>query len=234
MQDFSIFDIVVITITLLLGLKGLFRGFIKEVFGLIGIVGGVFVASRFALDVGQLVAPILALEKSSSIELMGFIVGLIVFWIIAYIVGMILTKIFSLSGLGIFDKILGFLFGAFKVFLILSIIIYALSQVNAIKEKLDETIGDTMTYPILVQGGAFIIQLDKEEFTKEMKNSVDSAVEKTKETVNDISQKEIQKQLNELKDESLNKANELLKNEVDANETMPSQVEQTQQEETKE
>jgi membrane protein required for colicin V production len=238
MQDFSTFDIVVIAITILLGLKGLFRGFIKEVFGLIGIVGGVFVASRFAADVGELIAPVLALEKSSSIELMGFIVGLIVFWIIAYILGLILTKIFSLSGLGIFDKILGFLFGAFKVFLILSIIIYALSQVNAIKEKLDETIGDTMTYPILVSGGSFIIQLDKEEFTKEMKNSVDNAVEKTKETVNELSQKEVEKQLNELKQEGLDKANEMLENKSEVNETMttqPTQEEQTiKQEETKE
>ena len=34
MQDFSIFDLIIIAITLLLGLKGLFKGFIKEVFGL--------------------------------------------------------------------------------------------------------------------------------------------------------------------------------------------------------
>ena len=44
MQDFSLFDLIIIAITLLLGLKGLFRGLVKEVFGLLGIVGAIFVA----------------------------------------------------------------------------------------------------------------------------------------------------------------------------------------------
>lgn len=82
MQDISIFDIVVIAITLLLGLKGLFRGFIKEVFGLIGIIGGIFIASRLATTVGEIIAPVLALKNDSSIQLMGFIVGLIAFWLV--------------------------------------------------------------------------------------------------------------------------------------------------------
>ena len=34
MQNIAIFDLVIITITLLLGLKGLFRGIIKEIFGI--------------------------------------------------------------------------------------------------------------------------------------------------------------------------------------------------------
>lgn len=210
MQDISTFDIVVIVITLLLGLKGLFRGFIKEVFGLIGIVGGIFVASRLATTVGEFIAPMLALESASSIELMGFIIGLIAFWIIAYVVGMIITKIFSLSGLGVFDKILGFLFGAFKVFLIFSIIIYALSQVQAIKEKLDSSLSDTMTYPILVAGGAFIIKLDEQGLTKDVKKSVDKAVAKTKEKVSDITKEEVEKKIEETKEEAVKKANEMI------------------------
>ena len=44
MQDIEVFDLVIILITLLLGLKGLFRGLIKEVFGIVGIVGAIFVA----------------------------------------------------------------------------------------------------------------------------------------------------------------------------------------------
>lgn len=210
MQDISTFDIVVIVITLLLGLKGLFRGFIKEVFGLIGIVGGIFVASRLATTVGEFIAPMLALESASSIELMGFIIGLIAFWIIAYVAGMIITKIFSLSGLGVFDKILGFLFGAFKVFLIFSIIIYALSQVQAIKEKLDSSLSDTMTYPILVAGGAFIIKLDEQGLTKDVKKSVDKAVAKTKEKVSDITKEEVEKKIEETKEEAVKKANEMI------------------------
>ena len=210
MQDISIFDIIVITITLILGLKGLFRGFIKEVFGLIGIIGGIFVASRLATTVGEMIAPVLALKNDSSIQLMGFIIGLIAFWIVAYILGLVLSKIFSLSGLGIFDKILGFVFGAFKVFLIFSIIIYALSQIQTIKEKLDSSIGDTMTYPILVAGGSFIIKLDQHVSSNEMKKSVDQAVEQTKQKVEKITEESIKENLEQLKEKTVEHANEMM------------------------
>jgi len=136
MQDISIFDIVIVSITVLLGLKGLFRGFIKEVFGLIGIVGGIFVASRAATDIGEYISPLLALENESSIKLVGFIAGLIGFWVVMYIVGLILSKMSSMSGLGIIDRTFGFIFGAGKVFLIVSRIIYALSKVKVFKDKL--------------------------------------------------------------------------------------------------
>ncbi len=197
MQDISWFDIVVVTLTLLLAIKGLFKGFVKEAFGLIGIIGGIFVASRLATTVGEKIAPLFALENESSIELMGFIAALIGFWVIAYALGTIISKVFSLSGLGVFDKILGFAFGAFKIFLIFSVIIYALSQVQTIKEKLDESIGNTITYPILVAGGAYIIKLDKHVSSGEVTKSVDKVIEDTKQGVENLTQEVIKEEIQE-------------------------------------
>ena len=136
MQDLNIFDMVIIGITLILGLKGLFRGLIKEVFGIIGIIGAIFVASRVSVDIGNLIAPFLALENQTTIKLIGFVVGLIGFWIAVYVLGVIVSKIFSASGLGLFDRIFGFVFGAAKVFLIFSVISYALYQVQSFKNFL--------------------------------------------------------------------------------------------------
>lgn len=201
MQDISMFDIAVIAITVLLGLKGLFRGLIKEAFGLIGIVGGIFIASRASKEIGDLIAPILALESESTIKLLGFIVGLIGFWIIVYLIGMVLSKISSMSGLGVFDRILGFIFGAGKIFLILSIIVYALSQVNAFKEKLEKNFGKTMSYPILIQTGGYIIKLDTAGLTSKIEKGVDSAVKTSKEAISEIAKEEIEKQVNETMNE---------------------------------
>jgi membrane protein required for colicin V production len=198
MQDISIFDIVVIAVTLLLGLKGLFRGFIKEVFGLIGIIGGIFVASRLATTVGEMIAPVLALKNESSIQLMGFIVGLIGFWLLAYITGLLLSKVFSLSGLGIIDKLFGFIFVAFKVFLIFSIIIYAISQIETIKQKIDESIGNTITYPILVAGGSYIIKLDKQVASNTIQKTVNEAVDKGQKSLTEMAEKKGEEQLNEM------------------------------------
>ena len=200
MQDISTFDIIIVAITFLLGLKGLFRGFIKEVFGLIGIVGGIFVASRAAKEIGDLIAPVLALENESSIKLLGFIVGLVGFWIIIYIIGMILSKMSSMSGLGLIDRIFGFIFGAGKVFLIVSIIVYALSQVTVFKEKMEANFAKTATYPLLLNVGAYIIKLDLAKATTTVEKTVDQAVEASKEAVSEMTQEIIKEKTQEVVD----------------------------------
>ena len=137
MQDFAIFDLIILTITLILGLKGLFRGLIKEVFGIIGIIGAIFVASRISKEIGDLIAPILVLENEATIKLIGFITAVLFVWIIVYSAGVIVSKIFSASGLGVVDRIFGFIFGAAKIFLIFSVIAYSLYQVQSFKKVID-------------------------------------------------------------------------------------------------
>ncbi len=168
MQDFTVFDIIIISTTLLIGLKGLLRGFIKEVFGLVGIIGGIFVASRMAEEIGKTIAPILALENSATIKLIGFVIGLIGFWAIIYILGIILSKIFSASGLGFFDRIFGFIFGNAKIFLILSVIIFGLYQVKTFKSLMDDKIANSITFPFLIEAGGYIVKLDPSDFIKKV------------------------------------------------------------------
>lgn len=172
MQNFTVFDIVIVSITVLLGLKGLLRGLIKEVFGLVAIIGGIFVASRMAAEIGKAVAPLLALENTATIKLMGFIIGLIGFWAIIYVAGIILSKIFSMSGLGFFDRILGFVFGSAKIFFIFSVIAYALYQVQSFKDLMNSKVADSITFPLLVKTGGFIIKIDPSDFAKNIKENV--------------------------------------------------------------
>ena len=46
MENISIFDIISLSLIFILGIKGVINGFIKEVFGLVGIVGGIFTATE--------------------------------------------------------------------------------------------------------------------------------------------------------------------------------------------
>lgn len=172
MQEFTAFDIIILSITVLLGLKGLMKGFIKEVFGLVGIIGGIFVASRLSEDIGNIIAPILALENGATIKLIGFVLGLIGFWIILYVAGIIISNIFSASGLGIFDRILGFLFGSAKIFFIFSVITYAVYQIESFRNLMDEKVSNSITFPLLVKSGDFIIKLDPADFTKKIEEKI--------------------------------------------------------------
>lgn len=184
MQEFTIFDMVVLGITLVLGLKGLFRGLIKEIFGIIGIIGAIFVASRISADIGNLIAPFLALENQTTIKLIGFILSLVGFWVIVYVLGVIVSKIFSASGLGLVDRIFGFLFGAAKVFLIFSVIAYALYQVESFKKAIDNKTAGSVVMPHLISVGSYIIKLDTSVITDSVGTAVDTVVDTTKKATN--------------------------------------------------
>lgn len=198
MDNLNIFDIIVVTLVIVLGLKGLFRGFTKEFFALVGIIGGVFVASRVANDMGMLANSIIPMKNENTILLAGFIVALICFWIAAYVLGILIEKVFTLSGLGIFDKLLGFTFGAGKIFLLFSVISYAVSQIKTINDNLQPKLQNSIVFPILKDTGGYIIKLDTSNFQKEVTQHMDSAVDMTKETIQEISQEELKKRAEEL------------------------------------
>ncbi len=206
MENINIFDLIVIVLITLLGLKGLFRGFTKEFFALIGIVGGVFVASRLADDVGQFANSLIPMQNENTIMLVGFISSLVLFWIVAFIIGNILSKMFSLSGLGIFDRLLGFMFGAGKIFLLFSIISYAVSQVKTINDALQPKLKDSIVFPLLVQSGGYIIKLDTSSIQKEVSQNLDKVVKTTQDKMKEIIKKEIEVEVkNKLNDLNITK-----------------------------
>lgn len=199
MENMNIFDIVVLTLVVILGLKGLFRGLTKELFGLIGIVGGVFVASRLASDVGEVVNSVIPMENENTIALAGFVLSIVVFWVLAYLIGMILEKIFCASGLGIFDRLFGFIFGAGKIFLLFSVISYAVTQVKAINDALVPKLKDSIVFPILTKTGSYILKLDTSNFQKNVTKQLDGVVDGAKESIKNISKEELAKRAKELK-----------------------------------
>jgi len=84
MENVSIFDIISLSLILILGIKGVINGFIKEVAGLVGIIGGVFVASRFAQEAGTFIdTNIYHIQNSASLYLIGFVCVLVIFWLLS-------------------------------------------------------------------------------------------------------------------------------------------------------
>jgi len=168
MENVSLLDLVSIALILFLGIKGVLRGFVKEVFGLIGIIGGIFIASKYAQVAGEYAdVTFLNLQNKASIYLVGFISVLIIFWAIATFIGMLLGKLVNSSGLGIVDKILGFIVGGAKVFLIFSVIIYVLTNIAIFKGTLNSMFEGSMMFPIFKEVGSKIVQLDPSQLAQE-------------------------------------------------------------------
>ncbi len=161
MIDFNYFDITIGAIILILGIKGFMNGFIKEVFGLIGLVGGVYFASRLAGDAATFIdSNFLHLENTALLKLLGFLTILIIIWLSATILGSIFSKLTSASGLGFLNRLFGFIAGGGKYFLIFALIVTALSNVTLVKDNLGKYVKDSILYPYLKAAGSSIINID--------------------------------------------------------------------------
>jgi len=161
MMDFNYFDVTIAAIVLILGIKGFMQGFIKEAFGLLGLVVGVYFASRLADKAASFIdTNFLHLENPSLLKLIGFLAILIVIWLGATILGTVLSKLTSVSGLGFLNRLFGFVLGGGKYFLIFALIVTALSNVTLIKDNLEKYVNDSVLYPYLKEAGSYLINLD--------------------------------------------------------------------------
>ncbi len=201
MEHFSTFDLIVALIILFLGLKGLLDGFVKEFFGLAGIIGGIYFGSRYAQNIGEWISnTIYPIKNEAALSFIGFLVGMFGIWIGMVLLGNLVTKLTHASGMGFMNKLLGVLFGWAKVFLILSVIIYAISSIEATKKIVQKYTKNSILYPLLVKTGGAIIKLKpddflaknvknqgqkaKEEISKDLQNSaIESVREKIKKTI---------------------------------------------------
>jgi len=165
-MDLNYFDVAVGSIVLLLGLKGLLNGFSKEVFGMVGIVGGVYVASHIGGFMGKFLSDTLFhFQTPTAINLVGFVFALGIFWLLMVALGAGFKKLSSLSGLGPLDRILGFVVGSSKFFFILSIIVYALFSVTAIKENFEPKMAHSIFYKPMFATGDFILHIETSDVT---------------------------------------------------------------------
>jgi len=172
-MEFNYFDLIAAIIILFLGLKGIINGLFKEVFGLIGIVGGIFIASRLGDSVGQFLSDLIFnFSNSAAIGFTGFITTLALFWLLMIAIGYIFKKLSILSGLGPIDKILGFVFGASKFFLIAAVIAHAMYNIKAIKSTIDPLLSNSILFPILVETGGVIMKLDPVEISEDINASI--------------------------------------------------------------
>lgn len=199
-MEFSYFDIVVSIIILFLGLKGVINGFFKELFGLLGIIGGIFIASRVGDSVGQLVSDsIFKLQSNAAVSFTGFLVTLAIFWLFMVGVGALFKRLSSVSGLGVFDKTFGFIFSASKFFLIASVIAYAAYNVKAVKTNIDQMMKNSIVFPMLVKIGSIIMKLDTIEISQDLNKTINKGTEMMQESINETLQNSTLKTLEETK-----------------------------------
>ena len=184
-MDFvTIFDISVIAVVLLLGIKGIVNGLIKEVFGLIGLIGGIVVASRFANEAGKFISDnVYKFEGDSILFFVGFLSILIAFWTICIGIGMFLSRLAGLSGLGFLDRAGGFIMGSLKIFLIFAVLAVTISNINVLNSKIEPYFKDSKLYPVLLSAGKWIMNVDVASVKKSIEEKIQTPTTTMKDNI---------------------------------------------------
>jgi len=162
-MDFTTFDLIIIGLILFLSLKGMVNGFTKELFNFIGLVGGIAVASRINMPVGEFIhANIYPINNQPALELVGFIVALLLIWIIFNFASSLFGR-FNAYEPGFFSRLLGYVMTAARYVAIFALIIVGIQKSQFLQEKMAQYYENSVLFPILSEIGSQLLNTDARE-----------------------------------------------------------------------
>ena len=104
------------------------------------------------------------INNTALLNLLGFFIILIIIWFSITLLGVIISKLVTVSGLGFINRLFGFIIGAGKNFVIFALIVTALSNIAIVNNKLEKYVADSQLYPYLKETGSYLINLDPKSF----------------------------------------------------------------------
>ncbi|MFH2218041.1 MAG: CvpA family protein [Pseudomonadota bacterium] len=122
MNAFDIFVIIVLGFCII---RGVFRGLIKEISSIIGVLGGFYAAYTYYAFTAKLLSR--WMSNTAYLNILGFMIIFFGVIIIVSILGVIIKYLLNIAFLGWVDRICGAGFGAIKGILIVSVILIALT-----------------------------------------------------------------------------------------------------------
>ncbi|MFD2915139.1 CvpA family protein [Psychroserpens luteus] len=140
----AIIDIILGALLLFGLIRGVMKGLFVEVASLVALVAGIYGAIHFSNFAAEFLDSRLDWEEK-YINIVAFAVTFVIIVLIIALAGKALTKLADFAALGIINKLLGGVFGALKIGLILSILLIVFDNMNnaipfADKEDLEDSI----------------------------------------------------------------------------------------------
>lgn len=142
----AVIDIVLAALLLFGLVRGFMKGLFVEVASLVALVGGVYGAIHFS----NFAASYLESKtewSEQTINITAFAITFVIIIVVIALAGKALTKLADFASLGILNKLLGGVFGALKIGLILSVVLIVFNKMNNTITFIDEeNINDSILY----------------------------------------------------------------------------------------
>ncbi|MEJ2101046.1 MAG: CvpA family protein [Desulfobacterales bacterium] len=122
MNPFDVFTIIVVSYSII---RGLFRGLVKEVSSIIGVLGGFYAAYSYYPLVARLIDGLV--KSNSYLNILSFLVIFCTILIIISIIGIVIKYLLNVAFLGWVDRICGVGFGLIKGILIVTVLFIILT-----------------------------------------------------------------------------------------------------------
>lgn len=114
------FDIIIVVILGYCLVRGIFRGLVKEVSSIIGVLGGFYAAYTYYSMLAKLLSELI--KETSYLNILSFLIIFCSVLIIVNILGVIIKYLLNIAFLGWVDRIGGVAFGCVKGILIASVL----------------------------------------------------------------------------------------------------------------
>lgn len=125
----AVIDIVLGALLLFGLVRGLFKGLFVEVASLVALVAGVYGAIHFSDYAASFFEDSVDWDEK-YVNILAFAITFVVIVLAIALAGKALTKLADFAALGILNKLLGGVFGALKIGLILSILLIVFDNMN--------------------------------------------------------------------------------------------------------
>jgi membrane protein required for colicin V production len=163
----NVFDIVIAALLIFGFVRGVMKGFFVEVASLAALIIGVYGAIHFSYFISDYLKESVSWSEE-YVSLAAFAGTFVVIIVIIALLGKLLTKLANFASLGVLNKILGGVFGALKIGLILSVVFIFFGKMNnTIPFVQQETLDKSILYEPVKKIAPFIfpsiIKQDKPE-----------------------------------------------------------------------
>jgi len=141
-------DLVILIFTAFLLVKGIWKGFVKEIAGIIAVVLAVLISFRFHKDTAGYLVSFID-EKYASVA--AYLTLFLAVYLVVMLLGNVLDRVLKYVFLGGINRVLGGVFGILKSVLWLTLVTFAYSSIkDGVGFRHPAWILDSLFYPFLL------------------------------------------------------------------------------------